>query len=117
MTDTSGYMELIHECNVCRGRFSDEELLRTHICPMAQEGTIELNAEAGVRTATTLISAPLLRELLELPEDIEIVPDDDIGNIRLTLRSSRIPEGATEVTPVWRKLGESKTEFLELKAH
>lgn len=28
-------IEEIHECNVCRGRFSDAELLRTHVCPAA----------------------------------------------------------------------------------
>lgn len=43
----SGFVEEVHECVVCRGRFSDEELLRTHVCPMAQEGTIELSEEPG----------------------------------------------------------------------
>lgn len=44
MTNTSGYMELVHECVICRGRFSDEELLRTHVCPAAPGNEfIELN--------------------------------------------------------------------------
>lgn len=48
MTDTSGYLELIHECVICRGRFSDEELLRTHVCPAAPGNEfIELNADPG----------------------------------------------------------------------
>lgn len=37
-------IEFIHECNVCRGRFTDEELLRTHVCPAAPGNEyIELN--------------------------------------------------------------------------
>lgn len=123
-------IEDIHECTICRGRFSDEELLHTHVCPL-REGNEFIEIEAappesdrlGIVTeenatglcAVMRISGPLLRELLELPEDCEIVGDDDIGNVLLKVRGPRFPQSAAEVLPTWRKLGDNKAEFVEFQ--
>lgn len=63
------------------------------------------------------ISADLLRDLLELPQDVRVV-GDDTGNVMLTVEGAQIPEGYEEVLPSWRYLNKGKdpkstrTEFI-----
>ena len=99
-------IEEIHECIVCHGRFSDAALLANHTCPLA---TPYIELTVPTPQAKMQISAELLRDLLELPADVEIVSDR--GNVELTVRSERIPEGANYVLGIWQKK-DDKTEFL-----
>ena len=63
------------------------------------------------------ISSELLRELLELPQDVAII-GDAIGNVLLTVEGASIPEGYDEVLPSWRILAKdvdrkpTRTEFI-----
>lgn len=68
-----------------------------------------------MKQATIQISAELLRDLLQFPEDVEIV-GGDTGNVELTVRSERIPEGQSEVLAVWIKKGQHmEPEFLRFE--
>ncbi len=60
-----------------------------------------------------LISTELLRDLLQLPEDITIVGRPD-GNLLITLEGDRLPNDTPEVLPTWVKKGD-KTEFLKFE--
>lgn len=64
-------------------------------------------------TAKFLISARLLRELLELPESATIV-GDQTGNVELVVSDEAIPEHALTVVPTWVRKGEA-TEFLNYR--
>jgi hypothetical protein len=63
------------------------------------------------------ISAELLRDLLELPQDVKII-GDATGNVMLTVEGASIPEGYAEVLPSWKYLNKgadpksTRTEFI-----
>lgn len=61
------------------------------------------------------ISAELLRDLLELPQDVKLI-GDETGNVMLTIEGAQIPEGYDEVLPSWRVLHKGtdkcRTEFI-----
>lgn len=67
--------------------------------------------------STILISAELLRDLLQFPKSVEIIGEGATGNVRLTVESDLIPEGHDEVLPTWiRKGRDAEPEFLRFDA-
>lgn len=62
-----------------------------------------------MRTAVTPISAEILREALQFPDDVKVIGEQD-GNVHVLVESDRIPEGAKAVLAVWIKKGD-EVEF------
>lgn len=65
----------------------------------------------GARKAVTPVSAEILREALQFPDDVQVIGEED-GNVHMLVSSERIPEGADAVLAVWVKKGET-VEFLK----
>lgn len=57
---------------------------------------------------TILISAPLLRDLLQLPENVNVVGEHG-GNVLLTLEGEGVPADTPESLAMWMKKDEEVT--------